>query len=82
MAAASLMFPRSHNDETTNVFSNKTTLERDRLLLLRKVNISYRYYTDIVINEEDIEYFFDELGKLQQMADQIFYSNTSLQRAS
>lgn len=58
-----------HNVEATYVFSKDSDIERERLLLLRKVYISYRYYTDIIIREDVIEYFFCELTKLQELAE-------------
>ncbi|QEC44152.1 hypothetical protein [Pseudobacter ginsenosidimutans] len=64
---------RFHNDEAASVFSKETSQERDRLLLLRKTYISYRYHSDIIIGKDDINYYFSELNKLQQMADQVFY---------
>ncbi|WP_127129868.1 HEPN domain-containing protein [Pseudoflavitalea rhizosphaerae] len=69
---------RFHNDEAANVFSKETSQGRDRLFILRKIYISYRYHSDVIISKDDIDYFFCELNKLQQMADRVFYSKRYL----
>lgn len=65
---------RFHNCHANCTHLKGTFLERDRLVLLRKVYISYRYYTDTTIQNEDIEYFFCELGKLQLLSEKIIYT--------
>lgn len=63
-----------HDIRAKGVFSKDTTIERDRLSLLRRGYISYRYYTDLILSKEDIEYFLCELRKLQEIADSYFYT--------
>lgn len=58
---------RFHESEASDVFHKGRFLGQERLLLLRKVYISYRYYTNLVINEEDVKYFFGELNELRKI---------------
>lgn len=64
---------RFHNCEAANVFPKWAALGHERMNLLRNVYISYRYRTNLAIAVDDIEYYFQELGKLQDLADRIFY---------
>ncbi|QEC41684.1 HEPN domain-containing protein [Pseudobacter ginsenosidimutans] len=64
---------RFHNDAVADIFPNKTAEEKGRLCLLKKVYINYRYRVELEVTEDDIRYFFTELGKLHAMADRIIY---------
>lgn len=60
-----------HYPEAATVFSKDSSAERERLELLREIYISYRYYINVVIHEDDIDYLFSELNKLQEMGGSI-----------
>lgn len=68
---------RFHKKEVNCIFYPRTPEEKERLELLKKSYIHYRYRSDFVITASDIDYFMKEISKLIRLANKVIYSKTN-----